>query len=133
MEWERAPDGEVLLPRGCPARDADGQGCAFGTIHLRPHRSSGLRAWLETGTQDALIRAYEPADAERVEAMEAPLFAAFGFAPIARQDLVRTKTGGISFGFALVLGPLLAPNEDVEFHVRLVCFARPASRDIPAR
>lgn len=46
--WTSAPGDQVLLPGECRARDADGQGCAHGLIHLRhPHQSTGLRAWLE--------------------------------------------------------------------------------------
>ncbi len=62
--------------------------------------------------------------ADRLEAMEAPLFAQFDFVPIARQDLIRTATGGLNFGWSLIVGPLLAPTEKVEIHLRLVCFAR---------
>jgi hypothetical protein len=122
--WEPAPAGEVLMPGWCSARDEDGQGCAHGVVHLlSPHQSTGLRAWLEAGTAPALIRGYDADRADELEAMEAPLFARFGFGPIARQDLARTEIGGLHQGWVFVLGAL-APTEKVTFHVRLVCFAR---------
>jgi hypothetical protein len=49
LEWVPAPDGQVLVPGACLARDADGQGCAYGLVRLVPHQSTGLRAWLESG------------------------------------------------------------------------------------
>ena len=55
--------------------------------------------------------------------MEASLFAAFDFEPIARQDVVRTKDGGLNLDWALFVGNL-APLEKVTFNVRAVCFAR---------
>ena len=124
LDWTPAPDGQVLTPGECRARDSHGQGCAHGFVHLGEHQSTGLRAWLESGRERALIRAYDAATADRLEAMETPLFARFDFVPIARQDLVRTKAGGVNFGWSLILGPLLAPTEELEIHVRLVCFAR---------
>ena len=57
--------------------------------------------------------------------VETPLFAAFDFVPIARQDLIRTETGGLNVGWSLIVGPLLAPTEEVAIHLRLVCYARP--------
>ena len=121
--WVDAPDGEVLLAGACLARDGDGQGCTHGFVHLGPHQHTGLRAWLESRRADALIRAYPPPFAERHEAMETPLFERFGFLSIVHQDLVRTEDGGISWGWAMVVGPLLAPTAKVEVHLRLVCFA----------
>jgi hypothetical protein len=112
----------------CGARDADGQGCARGTVHLlHAHQSTGLRAWLETGAERALIRAYEAARADQLEAMEAPLFAQFGFRAIVRQDLVRTEIGGLNPDWVLLVGAL-APTEKVRIHLRLVCFGRAWSR-----
>lgn len=121
--WTPAPDGQVLPPGHCRARDADGQACAGGLVHLGQHQSTGLRAWLEAGGQ-ALIRAYDAADADRSEAIEAPLFKEFNLVPIARQDLVRSVSGGVSFGWSMLVGPLLAPAEKAELHLRVVCFAR---------
>jgi hypothetical protein len=123
-DWTSAPDGEVLMPGECRARDADAQGCAHGFFHLGAHQSTGLRAWLESGRGDALIRAYDAATADRVEEMELPLFAQFEFTPIARQDLIRREAGGLNFGWSLIVGPLLAPTEKVEIHLRLVCYSR---------
>ena len=124
LGWTPAPEGQVLTPGECRARDADDQGCAHGFIHLGEHQSTGLRAWLESGHDRALIRAYDAAIAGRLESMETPLFTQFDFVPIARQDLVRTKAGGADLGWSLIVGPLLAPTEKVEIHLRLVCFAR---------
>jgi len=123
MDWAPAPEGQVLMAGECRARDADAQACTRGFVHLGAHQSTGLRAWLESGRERALIRAYDAAIADRLEAMEAPLFAQFDFAPIARQDLIRTETGGVSAGWSLIVGPLLAPTEKVAIHLRLVCFS----------
>jgi hypothetical protein len=124
-EWDPAPAGEVLMPGRCGARDADGQGCAHGVVHLlSAHQGTGLRTWLDARGDDALIRAYDAGRAEELEAMEAPLFAQFGFSPIVRQDLTRTASGGLHQGWALFVGPLLAPVEKITFHLRLACFAR---------
>jgi hypothetical protein len=125
LGWTAAPEGQVLMAGECRARDADAQGCAHGFVHLSAHQSTGLRDWLESGRNRALIRAYDAASADRLEAMEAPLFERFEFVPIARQDLIRTETGGLNFVWSLVVGPLLAPTEKIEIHLRLVCFARP--------
>lgn len=57
--------------------------------------------------------------------MEAPLFAQFEFVPLARQDLVRTKSGGLNSFWAIWVSPLVAPTDEVTIHLRLVCFARP--------
>jgi hypothetical protein len=124
VEWVPAPDGEVLVAGECRALDDDGQGCVHGRIHLGPHQGTGLRAWLEEGRAGALIRAYEATMADRLEAMEAPLFDRFEFVPIARQDLVHSQGGGLSPGWALVVGPLFAPTETITVHLRLVCYAR---------
>jgi len=67
-------------------------------------RTIGL---LEPGHDRALICAYDAATADRLEAMEAPLFARFEFLPIARQDLIRTRTGGLNVGWTLIVGPFL--------------------------
>ena len=123
-DWTPASEGEVLNAGECRARDLDGQGCAHGFVHLGPHQSTGLRAWLEQDRGAALIRAYDAASADALEAMESPLFAQFEFAPIARQDLIRTQGGGLNAGWVLIVGPLLAPTEKVTIHLRLVCFAR---------
>jgi len=125
LGWVAAPDGEVLTAGNCRARDEDGQGCAHGLVHLGAHHSTGLRAWLEGNPGRALIRAYEAVDADRLEAMEAPLFAQFELVPIARQDLVRTEEGGLNTGWALIVGPLFAPTQKVKMHLRLVCFGPP--------
>jgi hypothetical protein len=125
LGWAPAPEGQVLMAGSCLARDSDGQGCAHGFVHLSAHQSTGLRDWLGSGQGSALIRAYDSAKADRLEAMESPLFAQFGFAPIVRQALVRTEAGGLSFGWTLIVGPLLAPTEKIAIHLRLVCFARP--------
>lgn len=122
--WTPAPKGQVLLSGMCLARDPDGQGCTRGLLHRRSHQHTGLRAWLEGGTSDALIRAYEVGNGDRLEAMESPLFEQFGFRPIARQDLERTVPGGIDWDQARFVGVLLAPNTNVRIHLRLVCFAR---------
>jgi hypothetical protein len=122
--WAPAPEGRVLMPGMCLSRDDDGQGCVHGLIHIGAHQSTGLRAWLEAGRERALIRPYEIATADRVQAMETPLFAEFGFTPIVQQDLVHTEAGGLSFGWAMVVGPLLAPTDKITTHLRLVCFAR---------
>jgi hypothetical protein len=125
LDWTPAPDGQVLMPGECRARDADAQGCAHGFVHLGAHQNTGLRAWLESGRASAVIRAYDAATADRVEAMEMPLFARFDFVPIARHDLIRTKAGGLNAGWSLIVGPLLAPTEKVTIHLRLVCYSRP--------
>jgi hypothetical protein len=125
LGWVPAPDGQVLMPGACLARDADGQGCAHGLVHLVPHQSTGLRAWLEAGAERALIRSYDAATADRVEAMEAPLFAEYEFVPLVRQDLARMETGGLNSFWAIWVSPLVAPSEKVTIHLRLVCFARP--------
>ena len=121
--WIAAPAGKVLLPGGCPARDADRQGCARSLVHVSLHQSTGLRSWLETANEDALIRCYDVSSADKIEAMETPLFATFGFAPIARQTIVRTRKAGLNTLGVLVVG-LLAPSEKVTIRVRVVCFAR---------
>jgi hypothetical protein len=123
-DWTSAPAGQVLTVGECRARDADGQGCAHGFVHLGPHQTTGLRAWLESTEDRALIRAYDAVNADRIEAMETPLFAQFQFVPIAKQELVRTKAGGLNPDWALLVGAF-APTEKVEFHLRLVCFGRP--------
>jgi hypothetical protein len=123
--WVPAPEGQVLMAGECRARDADGQGCTLGPIHLlRPHQSTGLRAWLERGTDRALIRCYDATRADSLEAMESELFAEFDFLPITRQDFLRTEEGGLNTGWTLLVGPFLAPTEKVTIHLRLVCFAR---------
>ncbi len=113
LGWAAPPGGQVGMAGLCRARDPDGQGCVHGFVHLGAHQSTGLRDWLESGQSSALIRAYEYASADRLEAMESPLFTQFGFAPIARQDLIRTESGGASIGWALVIGPLLAPTKRI--------------------
>ena len=123
LGWTPAPEGQVLMAGACRARDADAQGCARGLVHLGRHLSTGLRVWLESAQDRALIRAYEAVAADRLEAMEAPLFAHFGFAPITHQDLVRTEKAGLNAGWAMIVGPF-APMEKVEIHLRLVCFER---------
>jgi hypothetical protein len=124
LGWTAAPEGQVLMAGSCLARDADGQGCVHGFVHLSAHQSTGLRDWLESGQSSALIRAYDSATADRLEAMESPLFAQFGFSAIVRQDLVRTESGGLHAGWAVIVGPLLAPTEKIAIRMRLVCFAR---------
>lgn len=124
LPWVPAPAGQVLLPGACLARDADGQGCAHGLVHIVPHQSTGLRAWLEAGAERALVRAYDVATADGLEAMEAPLFAQFEFVPLVRQDLVREETAGLDSFWAIWVSPLVAPSEKVTTHLRLVCFAR---------
>jgi hypothetical protein len=94
LGWTTAPEGQVLMAGECRARDEDAQGCAHGFVHLSAHQSTGLRAWLESGHDRALIRANDAAIADRLEAMEAPLFARFEFVPIARQDLIRPRRAG---------------------------------------
>jgi hypothetical protein len=124
--WTPAPPGVVLMPGTCGGRDEDGQGCAHGAVHLlSPHQSTGLRRWLETTNDRAIIRPYDADRADALDAMEAPLFASFGFRPIVRQDLVRTESGGLNPTWSLFVSPLLAPTEKVTIHLRLVCFARP--------
>jgi hypothetical protein len=123
--WAPAPEGQVLMPGTCLTRDGDGQACVHGLIHFGPHQSTGLRAWLEAGRERALIRPYEVATADRLQAMETPLFAEFGFTPIVQQDLVHTEAGGLSFGWTVLVGPFFAPTEKVTRHLRLVCFTRP--------
>jgi hypothetical protein len=126
-DWDPAPDDQVLFPGQCPARDADGQGCTHGRVHRGRHQSTGLRRWLEQGSGEAFIRAYDAAQADRLEAMEAPLFARFGFVPFARQELVRQEVGGIDWDWARFRGVLLAPNKKFRISLRLVCFARRSS------
>ena len=125
-QWATAPQGQVLLPGGCRARDEDGQGCAHGLVHLRrPHQRTGLRRWLEGTEERALIRPYPADRADELEAMEAPLFARFEFVPIVRQDLVGSVEAGLDSFWAINFSPLLAPTERVTIHLRLVCFGRP--------
>jgi hypothetical protein len=122
--WRPAPDGQVLMPGWCGGRDADGQGCALGVVHLlSPHQSTGLRAWLETTAERAIIRPYDAERADALESMEGLLFAAFGFHRLVRQDLIRREAGGLNPDWVLVVGAF-APTEKVEIHLRLVCFAR---------
>ena len=124
LGWVPAPDDEVLLPGHCGARDEDGQGCTHGVVHLSPHQHTGLRAWLEAGTAGAIIRAYPAVDSDRLEGMEAALLARYQFVPVARQDLVHSEDGGVSWGWAMVVGPVFAPTARVTVQLRLVCFAR---------
>ena len=65
----------------------------------------------------------KPEYADEVEAMETPLFARFGFAPIAHQEYLRTETGGLHVGWTLLVGPLLAPAKLVTIRLRIVCFS----------
>jgi len=117
-EWLEAPEGQLLMPGRCGARDADGQACASFDHYPKPHQRTGLRAWVESTKERVVIRCYDAERADELEAMEAPLFASLGFAPIARQDVVRT--GGVHVGWTLVVGPLLAPS--VTIRLRVVCF-----------
>ena len=80
------------------------------------------RIWSER----ALIRPYEAATADRMEAMEAPLFAQYEFVPLVRQDLVRTEAAGLDSFWSIWVSPLVAPREKITIHLRLVCFARPS-------
>jgi hypothetical protein len=115
----------VLVAGECRARDDDGQGCTHSALHaLSPHQSTGLRSWLETSEERGIIRFYDTARADKLEAMETALFARFHFSPVARQELVRTEDGGLSSGWVMLVG-WLAPTEKVTFRVRAVCFARP--------
>ncbi len=118
--WADAPDGQVLMPGRCGARDADGEACASFDHYPKPHQRTGLRTWLESTMETVIIRCYEADRAGELEAMEAPLFEAFGFRPVARQDVARTA--GLHVGWTLVVGPLLAPSATV--HLRVVCYAR---------
>jgi hypothetical protein len=123
--WAPGPEGQVLVAGECRARDADGQGCAHGVLHpLSPHQGTGLRSWLESTEDRAIIRIYDATRADALEAMETPLFARFEFRPIARQEVVQTKDGGLSSGWVFLVG-IWAPTEEVQFRVRAVCFARP--------
>ena len=88
-------------------------------------RAPGCAPGSNLSGERALIRAYDAATANRLEAMETPLFAQYEFVPIARQDLVRTESGGLNAGWSLIVGPLLAPAEKVTIHLRLVCFSGP--------
>jgi hypothetical protein len=127
FDWEPAPQGRLLSPGRCRARDADGQGCARGVVHLlHSHQSLGLRSWLQKTDERAVIRCYEADLADEHEAMEVPLFAAFAFTPIAREDIVRIQAGGLDRDWSLVVGNL-APQEKVTFAIRAVCFARSGS------
>ncbi len=129
-DWEDPPDGQLLAPGACGEVDADGQGCARGLVHLMsPHQHTGLRAWLETSPGPAVIRIYDEDHADVCEAMEAPLFGRFGYAPIARQTASQTKAGGLARTSVMLhdedgLGSL-GPSQRVTFRVRAVCFARP--------
>jgi hypothetical protein len=67
-----------------------------------------LLTWLETTKATATIRIYKLGGADEIEGIEAPLFARFGFRPIARQDYAERR-----------IGYLLNP-----FQVRAVCYAR---------
>ena len=123
--WEPAPEGHVLVPGECRARDADGQGCTGGVLHpLSAHQHTGLRTWLESTEERAIIRVYDIARADELEAMEAPLLEQFQYVPVARQDLVRTMDGGLNSGWVMLVG-WFAPTQKVTFHVRAVCYARP--------
>lgn len=69
--WEPAPEGHVLVPGECRARDGDGQGCTRGVIHpMSDHQHTGLRTWLESTEERAIIRVYDIARADELEAME---------------------------------------------------------------
>lgn len=118
--WVDAPVGQVLMPGRCGARDADGEACASFDHYPRPHQRTGLRAWLAGTDQDVIIRCYDTNRADDLEALEAPVFASLGFAPVARQDVART--GGLHVGWTLVVGPWLAPAAKVR--LRVVCYAR---------
>ncbi len=114
------------MPGECHERDADGQACARGVVHLlHPHQATGLREWLEEGSERALIRCYDAKRAAALEAMEAPLFARFEFAPIAHQDLAQTQAGGLNELWSIWVSPMVAPREHVTIHLQLVCYARP--------
>jgi hypothetical protein len=127
FDWEPAPHGRLLSPGRCRARDSDGQGCARGVAHLlHSHQSLGLRSWLEAADERAIIRCYEADLADEHEAMEARLFSHFDFHPVARQEIVRTHKGGLDLDWALIVGNL-APQEEVTFAIRAVCFARDGS------
>lgn len=112
----------------CVARDADGQRCAKRQLHLGAHQHTGLRRWLDAAAVHgrmgtAIIRAYDGARANELEAMETPLFASYGFTPIAREGVIQTKTGGLNTGAVFFLG-IFAPSEKVSFRFRVVCFAQ---------
>jgi len=81
-------------------------------------------SWLESTEERAIIRFYDAARADELEAMESPLLARFEFTPIARRDVAQPKDGGLRSGWVVLIG-MLAPTEKVIFRLRAVCFARP--------
>jgi hypothetical protein len=129
-DWEDPPDGQLLLPGACGELDADGQGCARGLVHLTsPHQHTGLRSWLESGAERAIIRLYDLDLADELEGMEGPLFDRFGYAPIARGSFHQAKDGGLDRLTVLMhrntpMAPI-GPSQRVTFSVRAVCYARP--------
>jgi hypothetical protein len=92
-QWDEAPDGMVLDVGGCGAVDGDGQGCARTLFHpLFRHQHTGLRRWLETTLDEAVIRIYDGSRRDELEAMESPVFEALGFSAVARREVERTRT-----------------------------------------
>jgi hypothetical protein len=68
-DWVLAPESQVLVAGECSARDEDGQGCTRAAFHpLSPHESTGLRAWLQAADEPAIIRCYDAARADELEA-----------------------------------------------------------------
>jgi hypothetical protein len=121
--WEEAPSSSVLDVGGCGSLDADRQGCARGLFHPgKPHQHTGLRVWLETTTDDMIIRLYPGDRADELEAMEAPLFAAHGFASATRRGFERTTYGAT--GVWRLFGDFLRSKN--VFTLRIVCFAKRA-------
>lgn len=120
--WDAAPDGTALDVGECGAVDGDRQGCARPLFHPRsPHQHTGLRRWLETTEDHAVIRFYEGSRCDELEAMESPVFEALGFVAVARGDVERT-TSGASGVWTLFAG-LLAGAKTV-VRLRAVCDAR---------
>jgi hypothetical protein len=128
LPWVDAGEAEPLVSQGCRARSKEGDTCALASDHRREHVRSGLVAWLEGDVGRSIIRVYPAWDAARLESIENALFHRFGFALVASHDLTLQEQGGISFGWALAIGALLAalfaPTETIEIPIRIVCYAR---------
>ena len=88
----------------CSMADSDGQFCSLKAGHKGPHAESGLRAWLETTTDDSIIRTYAGASANESFQMEARLLARFGFNPVSQSGT--SMTTGPGMGSILALGIL---------------------------
>jgi hypothetical protein len=124
LPWVDSRSPEPQVSHGCLARDPDGETCLHGPGHIRQHVRSGLLKWLASGAERAIIRPYPADDFARLYPIEGELFARYGFVPIASHSLTLHEKGGVSWGWAMVVGALLAPSQTVEIRLRIVCFEK---------